>query len=56
MSTLRRPKGRVNADFLAKIVNEVSKVLGKEVKFVSNCVGEEAEKAVSELKAGKFFY
>lgn len=52
MTHLGRPKGKVNADFsLSKIVDEVAKVLGKEVKFVENCVGEEAEKAANELKA-----
>lgn len=54
MTHLGRPKGKVNADFsLSKIVDEVAKVLGKEVKFVENCVGEEAEKAANELKAGE---
>lgn len=54
MTHLGRPKGKVNADFsLEKIVGEVSKVLGKEVKFAPNCVGEEAEKAVAELKNGE---
>lgn len=51
---LGRPKGKVNADFsLSKILEEVSKVLGRDVKFVENCVGELAEKAASELKAGE---
>ena len=54
MTHLGRPKGKVNANFsLSKIVEEVSKVLGREVKFVENCVGELAEKAASELKAGE---
>lgn len=54
MTHLGRPKGKVNADFsLSKIVKEVSKVLGREVKFVENCVGELTEKAAFELKAGE---
>ena len=54
MTHLGRPKGKVNAVFsLSKIVEEVSKVLGREVKFVENCVGELDEKAASELKAGE---
>ena len=54
MTHLGRPKGKVNADFsLSKIVEEVSKVLGREVKFLENCVGELAEKAASKLKAGE---
>ena len=54
MTHLGRPKGKVNAVFsLSKIVEEVSNVLGRELKFVENCVGELAEKAASELKAGE---
>lgn len=54
MTHLGRPKGKVNADFsLSKIVEEVSKVLGREVKFLENCVGELAEKTASKLKAGE---
>ena len=54
MTHLGRPKGKVNADFsLSKIVEEVSKVLGRDVKFVENCGGDLAEKAASELKAGE---
>lgn len=54
MTHLGRPKGKVNADFsLSKIVGEVSNVLGKEVKFVENCIGQKAAEAASQLKAGE---
>lgn len=54
MTHLGRPKGKVNDDFsLSKIINEISKVFGKEVKFSPNTIGEEAKKAVSELQAGE---
>ena len=54
MTHLGRPKGKVNPDFsLSHIVAEVSKVLGKEVKFASDCIGEVAEKAAAELQAGE---
>lgn len=54
MAHLGRPKGEVKDEFSLKhIVDEVSRVLGKEVKFVEECVGEKAEKAASELKAGE---
>ncbi len=54
MSHLGRPKGKVNPDFsLKNIVSEVSKVLGKEVKFCEDCIGEAAEKMASELKSGE---
>ncbi|MCW3160702.1 phosphoglycerate kinase [Chryseobacterium oryctis] len=54
MAHLGRPKGEVKDEFsLRHIVDEVSNVLGQEVKFVDECVGEKAELAVSELKAGE---
>jgi phosphoglycerate kinase len=54
MTHLGRPKGKVNPDFsLSAIVEEVSKVLGKEVKFASDCIGDVAEKAATELQAGE---
>lgn len=54
MTHLGRPKGKANPDFsLSHIVDEVSKVLGKEVKFASDCIGEVAEKAAAELQAGE---
>jgi len=54
MTHLGRPKGEVKDEFSLKhIVDEVSAVLGKEVKFVDECIGEKAEKAASELQPGE---
>ena len=54
MTHLGRPKGEVNEKFsLKNIVSEVSNVLGKEVKFVENCIGEKAEAAAEALQAGE---
>lgn len=54
MTHLGRPKGEVKDEFSLKhIRNEVSIVLGQEVKFVDECVGEKAEKAASELQPGE---
>ena len=54
MTHLGRPKGKVNPDFsLSHIVGDVSKVLGIEVKFASDCIGEVAEKAAADLKPGE---
>ncbi|CAM2804057.1 phosphoglycerate kinase [Chryseobacterium flavum] len=54
MTHLGRPKGEVKDEFSLKhIVEEVSTVLEKEVKFVDECIGEKAEKAASELKPGE---
>ncbi len=54
MTHLGRPKGEVKDEFSLKhIKDEVSNVLGQEVKFVEECVGEKAEKAASELQPGE---
>ena len=54
MAHLGRPKGEVKDEFSLKhILKEVSEVLGKEVKFVEDSVGEKASQAASELKAGE---
>lgn len=54
MAHLGRPKGEVKDEFSLKhIVEEVSNVLGHQVKFVDECVGEKAEQAANDLKAGE---
>lgn len=54
MTHLGRPKGEVKDEFSLKhIVDEVSSVLGQEVKFVDECIGEKAEKAAAELQRGE---
>ncbi|WP_396632701.1 phosphoglycerate kinase [Maribacter sp. R86514] len=54
MSHLGRPKGERNPDLsLSHIVDAVSDVIGVAVKFVADCVGAEAEKAVADLKSGE---
>jgi len=54
MTHLGRPKGEVNDKYSLKhVLEEVSKVLGKEVKFVEESVGERAEQAAAELQPGE---
>ena len=54
MSHLGRPKGQKNAAMSLKhICGRVSDIIGVQVKFVEDCVGEEAEKAVAELQEGE---
>jgi phosphoglycerate kinase len=53
MSHLGRPKGVQEEFSLKHIVDEVENVIGVETKFVSNCVGDEAEKAAENLKPGE---
>lgn len=54
MSHLGRPKGGYEEKYSLKhILGKVSELLGKEVKFATDCIGEVAQKAVNELKAGE---
>ncbi len=53
MSHLGRPKGVEDKFSLKHIVNKVSEIIGVDVKFASNCVGEVAENAVANLKMGE---
>lgn len=53
MSHLGRPKGFQDKYSLKHIVPMVSKVLGIQVKFTDDCIGEKVEKEVSELKNGE---
>jgi len=53
MSHLGRPKGVDESFSLKHIVNAVEDVLGVEVKFVSDCTGEEANNAANNLEPGQ---
>ncbi len=53
MSHLGRPKGVQDEFSLQHIVEKVSEVLGVQVKYVANCVGQEAEDAVAALSQGE---
>lgn len=54
MSHLGRPKGSFNDDLSLKhICNTVSEVIGVQVKFVEDCVGEKVEEAVANLQSGE---
>jgi len=54
MSHLGRPKGeRISTMSLKPCVKVLSELIGKEVAFVNDCIGEEVEKAVAALKEGQ---
>jgi phosphoglycerate kinase len=54
MSHLGRPKSGYEEKFSLKhIVARVSELLGLQVKFADNCIGENAKKMASELKNGE---
>ena len=50
MSHLGRPSGKEDKFSLSHIINTIEDVIGVEVKFVSDCEGEEVSQVVSELK------
>ena len=54
MSHFDRPKGKVNPDMsLSHICETVSEIIGVQVKFANDCVGEVADQAVAELEMGE---
>ena len=53
MSHLGRPKGKQDEFSLSHIVDKVSDVLGVQVKFVEDCVGQTAEEATANLEPGE---
>ncbi|RCK77722.1 MAG: Phosphoglycerate kinase [Ignavibacteriae bacterium] len=53
MSHLGRPKGKPDAKYsLLPVAKKASELLGIEVKFASDCIGENAKKAVASLNDG----
>lgn len=53
MSHLGRPKGKQDEFSLRHIADTVEDIIGVEVKFVDDCVGEKAEAAANNLKPGE---
>lgn len=54
MTHLGRPKGKVCEEFsLKNIVPEIENVLGKEVKFCPDCMGEDATNMTGNLQPGE---
>jgi phosphoglycerate kinase len=53
MSHLGRPKGQVKEDMrMAPVAKRLSELLGKEVKSVPDCIGDEVKAAVASLQNG----
>ena len=53
MSHLGRPNGVEEKFSLKNIVSKVSEIIGVQVQFSENCIGEKAEQAVAELENGE---
>jgi len=53
MSHLGRPKGEKNTKFTLKpVADKLGELMGKEVTFLSDCVGDEVEKACADPATG----
>jgi phosphoglycerate kinase len=52
LSHFGRPKGRDAKNSLKPVAAEVARIIKRPVKFVEDCVGETAEKAVAAIKPG----
>jgi phosphoglycerate kinase len=53
MSHLGRPKGVTPEFSLGHIVKTVSEIIGVQVKFIDDCIGEKVEKTVAEIEPGE---
>jgi len=53
MSHLGRPKGFQDEFSLGNIVKKATEILGVQVKFVPDCVGDKVEEAVANLESGE---
>ena len=54
MSHLGRPDGKVNPQFsLAPVAAKAAELLGKPIKFVNDCTGDEVTAAVEALQSGE---
>ena len=52
LSHFGRPKGRDQKDSLKPVAAEVAHIIKRPVKFVDDCIGEAAERAVAAMKNG----
>src|SRR5437588_8009163 len=52
LSHFGRPKGRDAKNSLKPVAAEVAHIVKRPVKFVDDCIGEAAEKAVAAMKPG----
>ncbi len=54
-SHLGRPKGKKDPKFsLAPVAERLSQLLGKKVALAPDCIGDEVQKKIGELKGGEF--
>jgi len=53
MAHLGRPKGKEETLSLSHILNDVSACLGRKVQFVNDCIGDNVDQKVSQLKKGE---
>ena len=57
MSHLGRPEGEKKEEFSLKpVAQKLSEIIGKEVKFAQDCIGEEAQNAAASLNEGEILF
>lgn len=54
LSHFGRPKGRDPKESLKPVAAEVARIIKRPVKFVDDCIGDAAERAVAAMKPGDF--
>ncbi len=55
LTHLGRPKGERNLEFTTEpVAGALAKALAKDVKFVSDCIGDEVKQAIDNMQAGEF--
>jgi len=52
MSHFGRPKGREDKFSLKHVVSEASKLIGKDIKFIDDCIGDKVKQEVAKLQNG----
>jgi len=54
VSHFGRPRGRNPKESLRPVAAEVARIIRRPVKFVDDCIGDTAERAVAAMKPGEF--
>jgi phosphoglycerate kinase len=53
LSHFGRPKGRTPEDSLRVVANELSRIMGEEIAFADECIGDVAQLAIAALPVGR---
>lgn len=57
MSHLGRPKGKINEDLrLAVVADKLAELMGQEILYAKDCIGEEPKQIIDRMKPGKYCF